>query len=363
MSWAWELLDLNGVTAGILSPRSVSVTRKLNGASTIQVVLEADDLAALSSTAHVIRGWRDPVGGGSRVARATGKVSSIQASANRDSIESMNLFATDGFGVLADRLHDAATTFTDTVPGEIVLSLVASQNGRGNTGIFMDQMDPYVAGPPRARSYEKGKNVADAIRQLAEVDDGFYFRCDPYDGYEELPGWWYWTALVLLYPTPGSDSDASFEWGEGTVGNLAGVQADVLPPINYAFAFGAGIGTEQLVAEKQDTASQEAFGLYDTSSSYSDVIEQATLDQHALDMLRPAERRTFRVSVSPPSGAADLTVPSPWDDFDVGDTVRLNLRGRSAALQYTGRALVQSFTVSIDSNGIERLSSLDFQEG
>lgn len=357
MSWSWKITDLDGVGRGVLSPHQAVVTRNLNAASTIQLQIDADDSADLSTTARVLRGFRPPSDGGTRALRATGKVTGVNASVGTDNLERLTLTASDGMGVLASRVvaNPNGLTYIQNSPRYIVNSLVEVENSRRLTGMYVAAG---TAGPPRDRTYEQGKNVAEAIQQLAEVDDGFYYRVDPID----VPNPGFFSELVLLYPEAGSDSGASFEWGAGTVGNLAGVEADIGTPVNYVTAFGAGDGAEQIRASKVNLGSIEDLGLYDATITHSDVIETATLEQHALDALRPDEPRVFRVQVAPNVGNGGLYVPSPWDDFDVGDTVQLNLRGRSAALTYSGRALVTSFALTIDANGTERLTSLDFGE-
>jgi hypothetical protein len=308
------------------------------------------------TTAAVVRGWRAPAGaapGDARVLRATGKVrSALQLAAARDALDTLTITAGDGFAVLADRALQNGFVTSNNDPAAIVLYFIQVENARAETGL--EPPPNSGGGPNRDRTYDKGKNVAEAIQQLAEVDDGFYFRVDPLDDGARF------SEFVILYPDAGSESTAAFEFGEGTRANLAKIQVDVRPPINYAMAFGAGTGDAQLVSTATDAASIATYGLVDVVRSFSDVVEQATLDQHALDMLRPNERRTFKVEVASSADNGELATPSPWDDFDVGDTVALTIR--TSALTYSGRALVKSFTVTVDADGVERLSSLDFQQ-
>lgn len=348
MRWAFDIADLNGVARALLSPRQVVVTRALNAPSTIQLTADAAAGAELSTTARVIRCYRSPAGGGERVLRAVGQVSGINAAVATDALERLTITASDGMGVLASRQVQATVTYTQQTPRFIVNDLVAVQNARRATGT---RVAAGTAGPLRDRTYEQGKVVSEAIQQLAEVDDGFYYRVDPID-----EGGTFWE-IVLLHPSPGGDAVATFEWGAGTVGNLSGVSADITTPVNNVTAFGAGDGAEQLRAMRSDPTSITSLGLFDASVTHSDVSVQETLDQHALDALRHHEPRVFRVQV-----AGTVSTTAPWDDFDVGDTVKLNLRGRSAALQHTGRVLVTSFTVTVDHDGTERLTALDFGE-
>lgn len=351
MSWAWEALDLSGVNRAVLVPRSATVQRNLLKPSAASLVLDAAGSAELGTTARILRGWRTPSGGGDRVLRATGRSAAVLGSAAADSPETVTVNTTDALGQLANRVVTDPSTYTQQTPRAIIAALVTDQDSRAATGL---QVPSATSGPLRDRTYEYGKSVLDAIQQLAEVDDGFWYTVDPVDDPDV------YSSLVILYPSSGSDSVATFEWGDGTIGNLSSADCDLLPPINSVTAFGSGSGDDQLRATMTDAASIATHGIFDKTISHTDVTVLDTLEQHALDALRPNERRTFRVTVGAAVGS-DLYVPVPWEDFDVGDTVGLELRGDSPLLTYSGRALVTSFTVAIDDNGTERLAALDFQ--
>jgi len=352
MSWSWEALDLAGVNRAVVVPRSATVTRRLLKPSVLSVAVDGTGAAELGTSARVLRGWRRPAAGGARVLRATGRAAGITAAASTDALEVVTVPAVDALGHLANRVVVASATYTQQTPWFIAADLVADQDARSPTGLAVPEA---VSGPPRDRTYEFGKNVAEAVQQLAEVDDGFYYVVDPQDDPAA------YSVLTILYPAAGGHAaGAKFEWGDGTIGNLSGLEADLLPPVNSVTAFGAGSGDDQLRVTVVDQPSIDEHGLFDKTISHSDVTELATLEQHALDALRPHERRTFRVTVGAPTDA-DLQVPTPWEDFDVGDTVALELRGDSPMLTYSDRIMVTSFTVAIDENGTERLAGLDFQ--
>lgn len=356
-AWEFELLDLAGVPVDLVVPRSVVLARNLNRASTLQAVLDARTSPEPSSTRRVLRGWRRPDAGGPRVLRASGRVISVQATASGEAPETLNVAATDGFGVLNLRLVGNRQEFTQAVPRDIVEGLLV-QAGQDVTGLTLAS-GLGASGPPRDRSYEIGKNVGEAVTQLAEVDDGFYFRVDPLVD-AAFPR--RFSRMVLLYPEPGVDRPgARFEYGEGTLANLAEVQVDTGLPTNVVYAFGSGDGDDQLRAFKNDVASISANGPFEEALSHPDVVHIATLEQHALDALRPQESKVVRVRVGPPVNNPGLHLPTPWEDFDVGDTVRLNIRGASPALTYSGPALVTGFTVEVDAGGTERLAALDLQ--
>lgn len=256
--------------------------------------------------------------------------------------------AADGFGVLANRHLQAAVTLTQWWPRDIVDHVVGHENSRAETGL---RVNAGTAGPPRDRTYDMGKNVAEIVTQLAEVDDGFWFRVDPVD---EGP---VFSRLDLLHPTSGVESGVSLEWGAGTAGNLAEVEVNVIPPVNHVLAFGAGDGEAQLSLSVSDAGSIATHGLLDTVITHTDVVIPETLMQHARDALRPQEQRTIRVGVSSLMESA----PRPWDDFDVGDLVSVHIRGGGPALNYSGSARVTAFTVEVDVDGVERMTGLDLE--
>lgn len=353
--WSFAVVNLSGVVEAYVRPRQARITRRLNSPSTLEVVLDSTTATEVATTARVIRAYRRPISGGPRVIRSAVRVTSISATATSDAVEMVTVAATDAFGRLAARQVQEALTYTGDTPRDIVAALVANQEARGATGLSVAALAS--SGPLRDRTYDPGKSVLDAIVQLAEVDDGFYFRVDPVDASTTF------SSLVILYPAPGGASAARFEYGVGTVGNLASIEADLLPPVNYVRAFGAGDGDDQIRATASDDDSIAAFGIADASFSLPDVVISDTLAQHALDALRPEEARTFRVQVGADVRSEGVAVPSPWDDFDVGQTVTLNLRGVSAVLDYTGPALVTAFTVEVDTEGREKLIGLDLQTG
>lgn len=347
-AWAWEVTSLDGVALAEVRPREATVTRRLNGSSTISLALDAADAVELG-TNRLLRGWRAPAGGGARVLRASGRVTGLTGSAGTDRLEQVTVAsAADGFGTLASRAIQDAVTFTGQVPRDIIASIVATQNARAATGL---RVATGTAGPPRDRTYEPGKGVAEIVVQLAEVDDGFWFRVDPVDSGDEF------SEIVLLHPSSGGDSGVVLGWGEGTVGNLAEVDVTVTPPINHVLAFGAGDGEAQLRATVGDDASQQAHGLLEVVITHTDVSEWSTLVGHARDALRPSEQVAVRLGLA----ALEESTPLPWDDFDVGQTVSMVLRGRTPVLNRSGSYRVTAYTVQVDVDGVERVTALDLE--
>lgn len=349
--WAWELCGLDGTPVAALTPSAASVTRKLNDPGEVSIELRADTVGALEvrSTSHIVRGWRG-VDGGARVLRFAGVVSSVVGAAATGAADTVTVAARDPFAVLLERAMQEAASFTAQTPRAIVAALVAAQNVRAGTHL---RVAAGTGGPLRDRSYELGKRVGEAIVQLSEVVDGFWWVVDPVDDGATIG------ELSLRHPAPGAVNDgASWEYGAGTANTLAEASVQTRPPVNHVLALGAGEGPEQLVAVATSPASIAEHGLYDAVLAHVDVSLAATLQGHADDALRADPRRTVsgRAARAQVDGAH---VPALWDDFDVGDNVPVVVRHDAPAASYDGRAVVTSVRVDVDAAGREHIAALE----
>lgn len=353
MSWAFETTDREGTTTGFVVPRQVVIDRKLNGATTATITADSDQASDLVM-GRLVKGWRTPNGGGTRVLRVHNQVVQVESSGGLDSIERVQVSTTDGFGMSWNRLMLFSLNFVANTPAVICDAFLDNDEPiRGTLGLYID--NTATSGPPRDRTYDYGKPIGEAIQQLAEVDDGFWFRVDPYEGTRDDVA--LFSELVFLYPGSGDDLDIAFEYGAGGQGNLASVGVSVQPPTNYVVAVGAGEVGSQLYSIQSDVASMEAFGVYQVNLNRTDVSEQTTLDQLALDALRPDPRTIY--SCTPVRFGENL--PTPWEAFDVGDTLWLRLRGEAPYLTATIRCRVTAFQVTIDDSGVELLTGLTLE--
>lgn len=354
MSWAWETTDREGTTTGFVVPRQVIIDRKLNGSTTAIVTADSDQAADLVM-GRLVKGYRTPNAGGTRVLRVHNQVVQVEGSGGLDAIERVQANTTDALWMLGQRQTYTEWIYTGVTARAIIDDQVSIDFGPGSTvGLYIATTGD--SGPPRDRLYDAGKNVGEIVSQLAAVDDGFYYRVDPYEG-TSSEGKVLFSELVILYPQSGDDLDIAFEYGAGGQGNLSAASVSVQPPANYVRAVGAGEVGSQLTSVMFDEDSIEAFGLHGLALNLTDVSEQATLDQHALDALRPDPRTIY--SCTPVRFGDNL--PVPWEDFDVGDTVLLRLRGDSPYMRSTTRCRVTSFQVTIDDTGVESLTGMTLE--
>lgn len=351
--WVHELLALDGTPLAELAAATATITRRLNAPSDATLTLHANAIGVseIASTAHIVRSWRRPPEGGTRILRHAGLISGATGSAGTNDIETLAPVVHDPLALLDTRHRDSEVRFNSTYPRDIVAALVADEQAKGHIHL---RVAAGTAGPQRDRTYEAGKNIGEIITQLAEVRNGYWFVTNPVS---DDPDPAVVAELELRYPDSGLQRAAArFEWGPGTLGNVTSVQVGMLPPVNRIHGFGAGEGSDQLVVTEEDTASIATYGLYEATVQHVDVVIEQTLRDHCTDALRPEPRRTLTLSVATPGGPY---VPTLWDDFDVGDSVRVLVRSASPVIAYDGWATVTSATVTVDDQGNEALTGLD----
>lgn len=349
MGWAWELTTLTGTAVAIVEPQKATIQRALNGASTCVLELTAAQ-AAQAVHGRLVRGWRTPKAGGAKVLRSHTQITEVNAAVGADSLEAVSISSVDGYGMLGKRNTLASYTYTATSPRGIVYDLVSVEDGRRTVGLDIPATGD--SGPNRDRTYEPGKNVGEAVQQLAEVDDGFYFRIDPYQG--SYAGYTVFSQFNILYPASGGTSIARFEYGDGTLGNIQSAEVTVLPPVNSINAFGAGEVGSQISTVVDHPYSVALYGLQEEVLSRPEVTDGDTLAQYASDALKSEPQTIYKFKPM----AFGPSLPSPWDEFDVGDLIVFRLNGQSPYMQTTQTGRVISFTVEIGQDGVEFLTDL-----
>lgn len=258
----------------------------------------------------------------------------------------------DPWGVIQNRRIRAQTRFDQIEAFTIAWDLIEAQNGYYTTRLR--QAAQQGTSQLRDRTYDPGKLVGEAVEQLSEVLNSFWFRIDPVDGVAGTQG-----EFVTLYPDSGSTRPTClFEYGDETSGTIETYEVQVLLPRNRVTARGALVGGDaastQLTSVFQDDDSILEYDLYDDEVSFSDVSEQTTLDQHAAEELRPAPIKTYSFVPLPGRG------PMLWDDFDVGDII--SFRILNGAFEEAGTGRVTACTVKASDNGAEQITNLTMEQ-
>jgi hypothetical protein len=326
--------DLIGTTRAFLEAYGLKLTRAINGAAKLEFSAATDDPKAreLLIGKRAVKLYRDGV------LRFYG----VLGEPFIDGPDAVSCVAYDPFFFLkAAHVGSpslAPWTYTGWDAGAIAWELV---NGLGyETHLRQGNV---AASVNRDRTYEAGKSIAEAITQLAEVEGGFYFRVDPVDGEGATFG-----TFNVLYPDAGVTRErVRFEYGDGTLGNISGegLEVERFMPVNAV-----NEGDPVPVAVAEDSASESEYGTCPEWLTLSDVVNTATLQEHADEELSPEPPVALRFN-------AVEGGPVLWDDFDIGDTVYVRVdNGRTLV---TGPVRVNQVTVEVDDDtGAERLTGL-----
>lgn len=355
--WGVTVANLTRTPAGWAPYRGLKVTRRLNGPMGISFAGDADDesMAAIEVASSAILAHQDGV------LRFKGKVDDPL----EDTEELITVVAKDALGWLEHRRIAAAVTYTAQDAGAIAMALITAQNARVVNGVTCTtriMSGTIQASRQRDRSYELGKPVVEAIKQLAEVDDGFWYYANPYDDNSKPD---MHATFEVRWPTSGTDNVlAKFEFGEETISNLVGFKRIHSRPLTGVRTTGEGDAETRLTSYAAASAVDlQAYDLLEDEVAFSNVSEQATLDQHALGLLRPAPGSIYQVTpAGSGSGLNEIASPRLFVDFDVGDICRLTIHhGRIQESDLRIRILEATIDVADDATDEETLSSLLFE--
>lgn len=356
--WTFVLTDAGGNALAELSTASGrTVAYKRNAYTEVNLTIgHYDDAASLLLTALAntgvpkLRGYRrGPNDDPSQPAplRFRGYLAGMSEQAD----ESALLTATfrSPFGVLigdgdkAGRFVQSAVSYAATDAGTIAKSLIDIANTDSPTGLVTNA-SLIAATKLRDRSYPVGQNIGTAVTDLTAVLDGFDFYESFADGAGATDA--YFNVVASLGET---NSTARFEYGSGTLSNVASLTRTTMPPQNCIFVTG-GNG---LTSTYEDSASVAKYGRWWGRADFSTIVEQATLDDKARGLCRPNPIKT--VTVTPDLGLDSC--PKPFDDFNLGDTV--TFYANRDALSENTQLRINGFTIPISDDGYESLETPD----
>lgn len=207
----------------------------------------------------------------------------------------------------------------------------------------------------RSRSYDLGKNVAEAVAELVESGtDPWAFRLKPLDGVAGV-----WATFDTFGGATGHPENAyatdrpavRFEFGDGTLDNLEDFSREyALAPVNLVRAANSATGAAQVAV---DATSISTYDLGALDLEFTDISDNATLLDKAQAALLPTPPASY--DCTPAANAPRLFV-----DFDAGDRVRLRIR--HGAVDVTGSVRVDEATTTFSDNGSERLLSITLSD-
>jgi hypothetical protein len=256
------------------------------------------------------------------------------------------------FDVVTKRVfRQERTVFTNVDAGQIASAILAEANAQSDTGITLTTVETTV---PRTRTYRRFSSMGSAIAELSQVENGFDF---------EVVG-----TEMRIYAEQGEDRSASAAAGVDQV--VLGYQAANQNISTFSRKVDSSNFTNRLsaitigsveVVEDSDSVSQ--YGLYETTEDLNQVSADVGRAYAAAEVaVRGLPIETIDVSLI----AADEDERSPRFDgnaqddshyFVLGDKVRVVVQDPSLPL-IDQAFRVFSATLSIDANGIERVSAL-----
>lgn len=251
--------------------------------------------------------------------------------------------------ILNQRFLPAPAVFATTDQAAILYSLLTAQNTRTGGDTFMTNSGANVT-PTRDRTYDAGKNLAELINELTQVDGGPDVDCTAVDGYPSGRG----MGVFTVFKQQGTDRpDAVFVWGaptpDGTVGglptnvvNVKRSRGDVITQATFQGTDVNGVAITQTYGNPAGSG----YGLAEYYETLQDVSQTTTLNEKAVGKVSAFQ--------SPPSiWEVDTPLPNaplPFVEYNVGDTVRLSVR-RGSMLLDRQPVRVMSIDLTISQNG------------
>lgn len=360
--WLWVLQSGAGESLSVLSGargRGLTYKRSSTPEAHFELDLDHDDALVLEEALSELSGGGLPLlrafrveeqenGGELAVCRFCGPIVSRD---EQGAAGTVNVTARGAFEVLEGRFTDTDYVASLTPAGEIVQDVITINEGiDGLTGITFGTLEVTEAVDA---SYEPFKRITEVISDLA---DNFDFEvvalADDAGAGTEL-------GRLDIYAEQGIDRpDVLFGYGEGTVGNCTDASRTTLKPVNKVYV----TGVDGLFGYAEDAPSITAHGVWTAVESMSDVDSTDILDARAQGLLVPEPQRIVKFTPDPTRLDADdeLSTPSPWVDYWLGDTVRATIR--KGSFQYAGSPRIDGIAIEIDDQGFEASHELTFSD-
>lgn len=361
-TWTWQLCDTNGDGLAELSTAAGrQITYQRNSPSEAQFTISHEDDAAslllgslYSKGVPQLKCYRRGPNDSAATLRFRGWLVAIEEEIEETALLTASFrspFATlYGNGNDTGRFLYSATTYTATDAGLIAKALIDSTNNyinrAGNpTGLGTDSALIALT-KPRDRTYPLGTNIGSAIVDLTNVLDGFDFYETFIDGAGQT------LAMFNVVSSQGQDLPAvKFEYGPQTLNNVRSASRTISTPTNAPLV----LGGNGLLSQWTGNNIGVKYNRWETKAEFTDVVEQATLDDKAKGLTRdnPVKTITFQPEYR--------LSPLPFDDFNLGDIVRFYARRGAFTEATTGLnsptqptpVRINGFTVTIDENGFE----------
>jgi hypothetical protein len=317
--WVWELVRFDGERLAEITGRGRSLQLAVNASGSAKLSLDVYEAAAYPGLAvgqvdllvsrEGVPRFRGAVGG------ATGSDITVMGGA-------ISFAATGIAELLGDRYIAAGTELAALEAAQMAWALIAATQSLplGDLGILKGQLDDSVA---RTKVWDTPTQVLTAIRELAEMDDGFDFAVEP-----DLAGDY---RFNVWHPRRGADRGVVLE-ADRNVGSISPTW-DASPGRIANDVTVAGV--DQVSVTETDAASAAAYRLRQRYLSISDADDATVLGSRARgELTRDAQvRPTGKVTLLP--GAPDANL----DAIGLGDVVEMDFDAGWARFQGPYRVL------------------------
>lgn len=240
-------------------------------------------------------------------------------------------------------------TFSDTTDDQfdIAESLIdhAQEFNGGDLGVTVNRQ-PTDSGRKRTRTYHayERKPIAEAIEQLAAVNDGFDFELVATGNRETRS-----KTLHLNYPRRGRTT--TWVWKTGKNATLIDYTRDGLKFANHATAIGSGEAEDTLIDSQEDPTLLASYPLLEHVGYHKSVEALPTLRDHAIAELQRFGQGEQTLTVELVSGDPDAQIGA----FIPGDEVRVQID--KGYVQIDSMWRLMRFKVNVTNDGDETIKA------
>lgn len=355
MSWNFVLANNAGTTIDVLdgSFKQVQLEYQRSDVSKAIVQLDVDDDRALTLITQVASITPRLYAYRSGSLKFAGFLTSIEQTADNEA----QLTATfeDGLAALRYRYSRADVEFYTQNSANIIAStstvgafpsLLSQANENTATGL--------VAGTVTATTVvvdqllTSREVILDRVLEISRMTGGPDLRCNP-----QAAG----TTLATLDVGPlytATTPTITFGYGAGTPVNVLSVSQQITPPQTRVLVIGNEVEGSSTVTSAITTA-ESALGRWETVEQRSDLQSTTDCTNTADALVRPGWTQTVNFTPDP------AIAPSPLQDYNIGDPVRLVAIRGSIAADATVR--VNKIAITIDNSGVETEHGVECEVG
>ncbi len=245
---------------------------------------------------------------------------------------------------LSKRYTPQLTQFTSTEQTSIYWSLINSSQSLANGGLGIVN-NATSTGVNRDATFEY-KQISEALIQQANNINAFDFTFDPVvDANGRLTS----IQFNTYYPFKGTNKlNPSLKIG-GNVQNFGFAINDDFA--NTFTLLGAGTGTTILTSTASNSGLQQSYTRVEDIRKYSDISVATTLVSlaNALILEQSVPKTLIRIELNP------SRKPYFFTNFDLGDTVLIDVTVPNSDWAFKGQARITGYTVTIDDNEKETI--------